>query len=288
MMIATPAEPFAAMVAAFRDRVRALKGLTILRHTSCDKTTQLTELAQQVQIVEDLYKALRIKVAQEKACISHAEKVVAVVGLQQQRLAQIRSSLPPHLPGAAAVSSCLAAPAGNQSSAAAAAQILPTSAKRTRSQAAGAGQAGQAAQPPAKRPRTAGDGPLAPPPMAFVTVDELQSVPQYVKSRVTLEKLNSAVEEVRRILTEKYKLLASPPSRLTDVSRARYQAYKDQETKDTAGTFFFSDADVKASTVIKADASGKAILGTLKHLGRIRMVTSAGVTYWILNPSVET
>ncbi|KAK4534267.1 hypothetical protein CDCA_CDCA01G0292 [Cyanidium caldarium] len=122
------------------------------------------------------------------------------------------------------------------------------------------------------------------PTIAPVSEHELSGVPGYIRGRVTLERLHAAVEEIHAILTVKYRLLARPQQQLSSAQLDQRCAYHDMETDETAGRFFFSDVDVRASAILKQDATGKAVLNVLRHLGRLK--ESRGGTHcriWVVN-----
>ena len=65
--------------------------------------------------------------------------------------------------------------------------------------------------------------------LAYVREEELASAPQYMRSRLGVEKLNSAVGEIQRMLNEKYALLSTPPSQLralSEAGRKQHAGYK--------------------------------------------------------------
>lgn len=55
-----------------------------------------------------------------------------------------------------------------------------------------------------------------------VDVTEFDSVPQYMRGRLTLERVNSAVEAINRVIDEKYSLLRMNPSKLSVEMRQRF------------------------------------------------------------------
>jgi hypothetical protein len=89
---------------------------------------------------------------------------------------------------------------------------------------------------------------------------------------LTLEKVNKAIDEIHSILEEKYKILVTHMLKLNGSALQKYKSWKDQETKDTKGFYFFTDYELKNTQHIKLDATGRAILGVLRHLNRIRDV----------------
>lgn len=52
---------------------------------------------------------------------------------------------------------------------------------------------------------------------------------------MTYNQLNAAIDELNKPFVEKYKILGMKRLTLNDVNRKRYEKYKLQETKDTAG-----------------------------------------------------
>ncbi len=92
--------------------------------------------------------------------------------------------------------------------------------------------------------------------MTYVTVDELEDTPKYVKGRITLEKVNKAIDEFHSLLAVKYKILSTPMSKLSAELTQQYKAYKDQEIKDSKGLFFLMESDLKSS-LMKPDGTGE-------------------------------
>lgn len=58
-----------------------------------------------------------------------------------------------------------------------------------------------------------------------------------MKGRVTYDQLNSAVKSINLAVTGKYKILQQPVKSMSNAARKLHQRFKDQETKDTKGTF---------------------------------------------------
>jgi len=126
--------------------------------------------------------------------------------------------------------------------------------------------------------------PLQPPPLTRLRLEEFEAVPQYMRGRLAYEKLQLAVDEIEVVLREKYALLSIPIGKMTEKMMKRYKAFKDQENNETKGRFFFSDSDLRQCKHLRVDATGKAILTVLRHLGRIRNARGSGVTKYIICP----
>ena len=54
-----------------------------------------------------------------------------------------------------------------------------------------------------------------------VTPEEFDTIPKYMKGRLSAEKINEAIDELNRALSEKYKLLRQPVTKLTDDMQRR-------------------------------------------------------------------
>ncbi|MCO5609897.1 hypothetical protein L7F22_064131 [Adiantum nelumboides] len=80
----------------------------------------------------------------------------------------------------------------------------------------------------------------------------------YMRGRVTLEKINAAVDEMATFAKANARLLAAP----------RKKELRDFAASDNVkDKHFFFESDMKGSA-LKMDNTGKAILTVLRHLGR--------------------
>ena len=159
-----------------------------------------------------------------------------------------------------------------------------------------------------------------PPQLALVTDSELASAPSYMRSRLDVPKVceytprthvsshkpprtqtsslhhltpppllltqvNAALMEVQKILTSKYTLLHAPAASvrsMPDAERKRHAGYKALEPTDGSmkGVYFVTEEDLKASSSIKNDASGKNVLAVLRHVGRLKEFKHGGMRCW--------
>jgi hypothetical protein len=93
-----------------------------------------------------------------------------------------------------------------------------------------------------------------------------------MSGRLTAEKVNAALEELHGVLMDKYRLMQTQ-GRVNDRLARKIRAWREQESRETRGWFFFTEADVREGSQqhVKLDAtSGKALLAVLVHLGRLR------------------
>lgn len=103
-----------------------------------------------------------------------------------------------------------------------------------------------------------------------------------MKGRLTLEKINKAIDEIQKIIETKYKLLNTPFSKLSGERLKKYREYKEQETKETKKVFFFMDSDLKNSKEIKFNATGTSVFAVLRHTNRIKEIGGTTKRYVIV------
>jgi hypothetical protein len=225
--LAPPSYPssFDAMVQAFDMRVRELKGVMGLRTPAPDDDLAecLSRLAKSLSAVEKGFQALQGAVEAEKQSLPHAEAIAAKVSEQTELLRQVFANLPQQLPGAASVTDAAASPstqspaaAGSRSTALRALTngspggagdvAATTKGKKKRQQqgvGGGAGPSSSSPRPPqsARRPRR--------PTLEYVTKDQLDAAPAYTKGRLTVDKVNAGVDELRELLRAKYEICAA-------------------------------------------------------------------------------
>uniref|UniRef100_A0A1A8KJS4 SKA complex subunit 1 n=1 Tax=Nothobranchius kuhntae TaxID=321403 RepID=A0A1A8KJS4_NOTKU len=118
--------------------------------------------------------------------------------------------------------------------------------------------------------------------MKFITMPEFESIPQYMKGRVSYEQLNAVVDGFNSAVTAKYRILSQPLKTLNNHSRRLQQRFRDQETKDTKGHFFVVDDDIQEFTQMKVDKRFQGILNMLRHCQRLRQLRGGGLVRYVL------
>ncbi|XP_064164408.1 spindle and kinetochore-associated protein 1 [Anguilla rostrata] len=118
--------------------------------------------------------------------------------------------------------------------------------------------------------------------MVYITTEEFESIPQYMKGRVTYTQLNVAVQSINAAVTGKYSILQQPLKSLTNATRKLHQRFKDEETKDTKGHFFVVEEDIREFTQLKVDKRFQGMLSMLRHCQRLRELRGAGHTRYVL------
>lgn len=127
--------------------------------------------------------------------------------------------------------------------------------------------------------------------ITHISPQEFDSLPKYLKGRLTVAKINSLVDDFNKFISEKYTLLArSNPAKLSLDQRQKYLEWKNSETEDTFGKFFITEADLKAKSSsstnngFKFDQVTRNILTILRQIGRIKENrSSGGIIRYIIN-----
>ncbi|XP_052503240.1 spindle and kinetochore-associated protein 1-like [Budorcas taxicolor] len=82
----------------------------------------------------------------------------------------------------------------------------------------------------------------------FMTSDEFNGIPAYMKSRLTYCHINDVIKEINKAVVSKYKILRQPKKSMSSVARNLYHRFIDEETKETKGHYFVVEADIKEFT----------------------------------------
>ncbi|XP_076589762.1 SKA complex subunit 1 [Chaetodon auriga] len=118
--------------------------------------------------------------------------------------------------------------------------------------------------------------------MEFITLPEFESIPQYMKGRVSYDQLNAAVQNINTAVKAKYKILHQSVKTLNNHARKLRQRFKDQENKDTKGQYFVVEDDIREFAQIKVDKRFQGILNMLRHCQRLRELRGGGLTRYML------
>ncbi|KAF7844862.1 spindle and kinetochore-associated protein 1-like protein [Senna tora] len=106
------------------------------------------------------------------------------------------------------------------------------------------------------------------PPIWHITGSELDSLSSYMRGRLTLEKVNAAINDMASYAEANAQLIAAPKKKLAENLWDKALELRDIATMEgIKGKHFFLEVDIKGPS-LKLDNTGKAILTVLRHLGR--------------------
>ncbi|NXH44591.1 SKA1 protein, partial [Dicaeum eximium] len=117
---------------------------------------------------------------------------------------------------------------------------------------------------------------------ALITTEEFQSIPAYMKGRITYDQINAVVEQMNKAVVDKYKILYQPLKSMSAPARNLYHRFIEEETQDTKGFFFIVEDDIKEFTQLKLDKRFHSILSILRHCQRVREVRSSGLIRYVI------
>nr|XP_019576619.1 PREDICTED: spindle and kinetochore-associated protein 1 [Rhinolophus sinicus] len=118
--------------------------------------------------------------------------------------------------------------------------------------------------------------------MPFITSDEFNGIPAYMKCRLTYCQINDVIKEINKAVLAKYKILHQPKKSMSSVARNLYHRFIDEETKDTKGHHFIVEADIKEFTALKVDKRFHMILNILRHCRRLSEVRGGGLIRYVI------
>ena len=127
-----------------------------------------------------------------------------------------------------------------------------------------------------------GSSPREIPQVEIVGKDEFDSVPKYVRGRLTQNRLNDSINELNQQLMAKYRILQMLPSKMQKSQYDLHEKYLKEETKETKKLFWLNHDDFKNSRNITFDQTGKAIFNVLRHLKRLKMLSGKKPKYAVL------
>lgn len=242
------------------DKISLVKKLLELRAVAKDpdKRSYLLKIEQDVNAINALLDRFERYVTQQRDLLKHLQDLDMFFQEDEQNAQHLLENIPPHMPRK-----------GGQPTAQGGQTAAP-------SKQAEANSAPQEQEQPKKPPRSQIKE------MEFITVQEFDNIPQYMKGRVTYDQLNSAVKSINTAVTAKYKILQQPVKSLSNAARKFHQRFKDEETKDTKGQFFVVEEDLRELAQLKVDKRFVGMLNMLRHCQRLKELRGGGLTRYML------
>ncbi|KAG9263331.1 spindle and kinetochore-associated protein 1 [Astyanax mexicanus] len=241
------------------DKISLVKRLLELRAVAKDpeKQAYLVKIEQDVNAINGLLDRFERYVLQQRDLLKHLKELEEFFQEDVQNAQHLKENIPPHMP-------------------------------RREQPAAQSGQLAVQSRPAdVQTAPPEQDQPRKPPrvlikEMEFITVQEFDTIPQYMKGRVTYDQLNAAVKSINTAVTSKYKILHQPVKTLTSATRKLHQRFKDQENKDTKGQYFVVEEDLKDLAQLKVDKRFVGMLNMLRHCQRLKELRGGGLTRYVL------
>lgn len=248
------------MAEMFSSKISSLKRCMELRgaasSANCDSV--LRSLDKELLEIESSLSSFQAHLEKEKKLLEQGEVTQDVAKKFKERLEHITSNLPSHLPGVEKISQRVVLKE----------EVATENVKKPR-------------KTRRAKDLSSEDG-FEFPKLAYLTVEEFDQIPKYIKGRTSYDQVNNAIDEIHKVITAKYKILRLPRSAMGEPVMKKYKAFKEAEIPDIEGEYFFIDDDLKTYSQMKMDSTGRAILTMLRHCGRLREVRGKKLLRYVL------
>ncbi|KAK4311581.1 hypothetical protein Pmani_016941 [Petrolisthes manimaculis] len=258
----------------FTNKIEDLKVCDALRGGWADDTVvEFSHLSKEVEQIKEDLASYRTTIARAKQDIVLAHSLLNMVSQLSARVAHMKANLPTHLPQPGVhlpkhdtnSKKQTQVPEKQPHNAITTTAAHTTTTTTTTTTSHGKGVTKVGAQMSKHIPV-----------LIFITVEEFESVPKYIRGRLQYEQVNAAIKEVNRALEAKYTLMARPRNKLSEADMNVVRDCKRQESTDTKGVYFVVGEDIKRWSTLRLDRSGHSLLTIIRTLKRIREVRGPG------------
>uniref|UniRef100_A0A8C8SIL5 SKA complex subunit 1 n=1 Tax=Pelusios castaneus TaxID=367368 RepID=A0A8C8SIL5_9SAUR len=214
----------------------------------------LHKIGHEMFLLNDLLNKMELEVQHQEKLKNSLKEIQEAIERDYNEAQHLHENVPPHLP-----------------------RTIP---KRTVGQTVKSEEQSKVAEPecakkPTKEPKFIKEAPL-------ITAQEFESVPAYMRGRLTYDQINGVVHDLNKAVVSKYKILHQPMKSMSSAVRNLYHRFLEEETKDTKGEFFIVEADIKEFTQLKLDKRFHSILNILRHCQRVREVRGARLVRYVI------
>ncbi|KAK1424949.1 hypothetical protein QVD17_20290 [Tagetes erecta] len=241
------------LVSSFNTRIAELQDLVVARNMyPASSVTDLSAVDATLKAMELQLQQIKDRLREETLAIPKAKKLIQASLQQQKKLQNMSAYVPSYFPEREKVID----QDSNQCS------VMEEPARHAHT--FGIQEPKEEPLPPPKEKKGRGA-----PPLWYITSTELDSLSSYMRGRLTLDKINAAINDMAAYAEANSQLMTAPRKKLTE--SALEKALEIREigmTEGVKGKHFFLETDVKGPT-LKLDNTGKAIFTVLRHLGRL-------------------
>ncbi|OIT07842.1 PREDICTED: spindle and kinetochore-associated protein 1 homolog [Nicotiana attenuata] len=249
MDVAEAGSSLDSLVSSFNARIAEIQQLVVARNMyPASSISDLSAVDSALTALELQLHKIKIRMREETEAIPKAKKLIEASLRQQKKLQKLSAVVPSYVPHRVT-------------------KITEDATKCVRPEPSveDLGFASMQLEEPAPKEKKG----RASPPLFYINADELNSVPPYMKQRLTLEKVNAAIDDMATYSEATAQLLKAPHRKLTENLVERAMELKEiAATEAVKGKHFFLESDIKGPS-LKHDHTGRAILTVLRHLGRI-------------------
>ncbi|XP_059318266.1 spindle and kinetochore-associated protein 1 homolog [Lycium ferocissimum] len=237
------------LVSSFNTRISEIQQLVVARNMyPASSVSDLSAIDSALKVLELQLHKIKIRMREETEAIPKAKKLIEASLRQQKKLQNLSAVVPSYVPDRVTKTTDDA-----------------TKCSHLEASVEDLGSVSLKIEEPVPKEKKG----RASPPLFYVNADELNAVPPYMKQRITLEKVNAAIDDMATYAEGTSQLLRAPRKKLTENLVERAMELRDiGATEAVKGKHFFLETDIKGPS-LKLDNTGKAILTVLRHLGRI-------------------
>ncbi|KAF5761010.1 putative spindle and kinetochore-associated protein [Helianthus annuus] len=238
------------IVSSFNARIAELQDLVVARNMyPASSVTDLSAVDATLKALELQLQQIKDRLREETLAIPKAKKLIQASLQQQKKLQNMSAYVPSYLPQPEReeVAEC---------------SVIDEPSRQDHS--FGIHDPKEEPLPLPKEKKGRGS-----PPVWYITADELDSLSSYMRGRLTLDKINAAINDMAAYAEANSQLMTAPRKKLTESTLEKALEIRDiGATEGVKGKHFFLETDVKGPT-LKLDNTGKAIFTVLRHLGRL-------------------
>lgn len=240
------------------DKIDNIKKSLALRNCGQvpNSKTILNKIGVEIMVINELLNKLEIEIQFQEQTTNSLKELCASLEEDYKDVEHLKENIPPHLPQITVTQN-----AGNVSDHDSEEPVKVEEPRATKK--------------PSKEQRSIKE-------MPFITSEEFNGIPAYMKSRLTYCQINDVIKEINKAVVSKYKILHQPKKSMSSAARNLYHRFVDEETKDTKGHYFVVEADIKEFTALKVDKRFHVILNILRHCRRLSEVRGGGLTRYVI------
>lgn len=257
MTTVSTATTFEALDKGLRDSINTLSLCSSLRGAwGQDTVLEVSSIAGELGDIKWNIEQLREAITRAKQDLNYSIKLQEKMQKMSKRLDHMKSNLPHHLPSQKAnvnekLQDVDTAKCDKEN-------VSPQKPQKTQNKV-------QAAKPKKQTPI-----------IEYLTVEEFESVPKYIRGRLQYDQVNNIVDKLNETLDAKYTLLRKPRAKASDMEMKLIAACKNKENSETKGLYFVVDEDLKRWASLKLDPAVRSMLTVLRTTKRLREVRGPG------------
>ncbi|XP_003474094.1 spindle and kinetochore-associated protein 1 [Cavia porcellus] len=240
------------------EKIGNIKKTLSLRNLGQDPTlkTVLNKIGDEIIIVNELLNKFELEIRYQEQISSSLKELSDLLEEDYKDVEHLNENIPPHLPQVTVTQN-------------------PVNGAHLDSEEPVKAEESKSTKKPLKEQKIIKE-------MLFISTDEFNEIPSYMKSRLTYCQINDVIKEINKAVVSKYKIVHQPKKSMNSVTRNLYQRFVDEEIKDTKGRYFIVEADIKEFTTLKADKRFYGILNILRHCRRLSEVRGGGLTRYVI------